>query len=189
MPLSTRCRSCSEASQPRSCRRNSSPRGETALFDVDRGSRDRKQGAGKKTSAISITLRSPPTTTSIRRSGGSGVALRCRSWPRSGGSERSRGRTEAFPRRMVDVPAETFASSCSRAQALRPRPETRPAALSIRSNRSIRNPNAMTAIAVRTQARNVRSFAAWSRKLRITSFRPRYGDGQTSGPDPSSVVM
>jgi hypothetical protein len=29
------------------------------------------------------------------------------------------------------------------------------------------NPKAMTAMAVRTQARNVRSFAAWSLKFRI----------------------
>jgi hypothetical protein len=31
-----------------------------------------------------------------------------------------------------------------------------------KSNRSIRNPKAMTAMAVRTQARKVRSLAAWS---------------------------
>ena len=36
-----------------------------------------------------------------------------------------------------------------------------------KSKRSIRNPNAMTAIAVRTQARNVRSFAEWSLKFLI----------------------
>ena len=36
-----------------------------------------------------------------------------------------------------------------------------------RSNFSMRNPKAMTAMAVRTQARNVRSFAAWSPKFLI----------------------
>jgi len=41
-----------------------------------------------------------------------------------------------------------------------------------KSNRSTRNPNAMTAMAVRTQARKVRSFAEWSAKFRIILSPP-----------------
>src|ERR1700722_7294812 len=50
----------------------------------------------------------------------------------------------------------------------RTRPESDGATVSRkRSKRSSRNPNAMTAMAVRIQARKVRSFASWSRKFLI----------------------
>jgi hypothetical protein len=39
-----------------------------------------------------------------------------------------------------------------------------------RSKRSTRNPKAIIAMAVRTQARNVRSFAAWFRKFLFDIF-------------------
>src|ERR1700686_172092 len=47
-----------------------------------------------------------------------------------------------------------------------------------RSNFSTRNPNAITAMAVRTQARNVRWFAEWSPKFLIIlsdTMHPRNG--------------
>jgi hypothetical protein len=93
--------------------------------------------------------------------------------------------TIAVPRIMSASPA-SFPNFCPGAERARPAREGAASSRN-RSNRSTRNPKAMTAMAVRTQARKVRSFAEWSAKFRIILSPPEWLTGAFSLPRNSLV--